>query len=719
MPKNNKYETSTITTNNIGQASEEMMKAAEGTRRGFERKWYDNNFFYDGYHFRFLSRTQNKIIDLTKESEMYQGVRAIPKASRQLDGMVNLLLSNDYKPVVYPQKVDKTKYPDIPQFDQQTGQQVMMENPMLRQALEKAKLDARKVGWWLDNELGEENQDLKTKLAFMGILAGKHSISYLQIWPDSIQERIRTKVRDAFDVYLLGYETEIEDCPFVFIGTPRNLAAIKADKRFDKDQRDSINPDNKLASSEIKAAYENTRFGVEFGDDRSATVIQGEGYIKEYLNAENFKRIKKQRNAQQILEDRDYGSVVYRQVFKAGNIWLSDKYVDLKSYPLVDMRFKFGPLYQTAPIERFISSNKSMDVLASRIERYANSLPLGVIAKRQGEQYNISNIPGGQQVEYKATPPIFQTQGNLPPFLFNFMSFLDSTIQEQGLSTSTLGNLPQGVKGWQAIESLKESEYANLVMSDRMLKRTYRMIAEKFIELGDQYFVSPQSIPHEEQGETQYFNVIGANALQKRQELNIPPEEDVTPISRNSKVKIEIERGMAYTREGQKNYAKQLADYMAQLVQLGVVSPQIMIKYLEKLFELFEFGAAQDLMEELKKEQAQGMPDAQLDKMKLALAEVIKDTGIADKEGDNQEDIDKIKLALAEVIKDTDLVESIADRGDPKIEMEMAKTKQEMQHKEETHRQDMSLKERTQRAKEKQMKQEGKNESKVNKRKNK
>lgn len=664
MPKPTKYETSEIKTTHMGQVVEEMMKAAEGTRRGFERKAYDNSFFDDGYHFRYVSRTQNKIIDLTKESEMYHGIRAIPKASRQIRGMVNLLVSNDYVPRIYPERVDKTQYPDIQRIDPQTGQPVTLESPAYKEAIERSKDMAKKVGFWMTEEMGEENQDLKTKLAFGAVLAAKHAgISYLQVYPDAIHEKIVVKNRDFFDVYLMGDQTEIEDSPFVIVGSPRNIAEIKADERFDEKQRASINPDNRHASSEIKQAYMNTRYGKEFGDDRSATVVQKEAYIREFLNSENIKRISKQKNGKQILEERDYGDTVIRQVFSAGNVWLRDKYIDLRSYPLVDMRFEYGPLYQVAPIERFISANKSLDVIASRVERYANSFPLGVIAKRQGEKYKMSNIPGGQMVEYKSVPPQFQTVGNLPPFLFNYMNFLDSLIQEQGVSTSTLGNLPKGVKGWQAIESLKESEYANLVISDRMLKRTVRVLAEKFLELADQYFVTPQSVYHEEKGEPRHFDVIGKTALSKRDELKIETEEDVVPISRKYRVKVEVQKGMAYTREGRKNYARELGDYFLQLVQIGVVQPQTVISYIETLLSAYEFGPAEDIMESIKK--GGSMPDIQMQKMKIALAEVIKDTGLADDKTDEARDVEKAKLGAAQAIKDTGIADGQKENQKP------------------------------------------------------
>lgn len=655
-PQPNKYETSKIKTENIGQTIEDMMKSAEHTRRGFERKAYDNNFFDDGYHFRYVSRTQNKIVDLTRESELYQGVRAIPKASRQIRGMVNLLVSNDYIAKAYPDEIDRTQFaPAQEQQDPQTGQVIKIPNPELEKAIEDSKLHAKRVGWWIDEMMSEEEQDLKTKIAFMATLAAKNAgISYLQIWPDSVKEKIKTKVRDFFDVYLLGDVTEMEDEPFVIIATPRNLAEIKADNRFDEEQRDSINPDNRLASSEIKQAYKNVRFGREFSGDQAATVIQKEAYIKEYLNGENFNKIKKQKNAQAILQDREFGDPVFRQVFAAGNVWLRDEYTDLRSYPLVDFRWEYGPMYQTAPIERFIPANKSLDVVSSRVERYLNAFPLGIMVERDGEQRaEISNAPGGQRVRYKSVPPQIVPLSNLPPVVFNYMSFLDATIQEQGLTTSTLGQLPKGVKGFQAIESLKESEFANFVMPDRMLRRTMRMIAEKFLELADQYYVAPQTVYHTEKNEPAYFKVIGENALQRRKDLNIPPEEeDVVVLSRKYKVDIDVQRDVAYTKEGRKAAGKQLGDYFMQLAQLGLIPPQTVTAFLDALMELFEFGPAEDIMQTVQDFQDQGqVSDQQTDKIKVAVAEVLRDVGF-EPPPSQDERILETKVGVGEAAKD-------------------------------------------------------------------
>src|SRR3989304_337278 len=121
----------------MGQAVEEMVTAAKSTRRGFERRWYDNNFFDDGYHFRYLSRQTNKIVDLSERANLYYPMRAIPKASKQIRGVTNLLMSNQFSPVIYPKRVIKQNYSSDGEY---------------QQAQQLAKLIAQKTGNWVQDE---------------------------------------------------------------------------------------------------------------------------------------------------------------------------------------------------------------------------------------------------------------------------------------------------------------------------------------------------------------------------------------------------------------------------------------------------------------------------------------------------------------------------------------------------------------------------------------
>src|SRR3990167_9281830 len=129
------YSTSKYETKDMGQVVDDLMSTAKNGRRAYERRWYENNFFDDGYHFRYLSRTENKIVDLSERRNLYDPLRAIPKASRQIRGIANLIMAQDPVPVVYPEKVAKINYPnETQQVNPQTGQMEIVPDPEYTQA---------------------------------------------------------------------------------------------------------------------------------------------------------------------------------------------------------------------------------------------------------------------------------------------------------------------------------------------------------------------------------------------------------------------------------------------------------------------------------------------------------------------------------------------------------------------------------------------------------
>jgi len=637
--KLDKYSTSKLETENMGQTIEDMMLMARNIRRSHEKRWYDNNFFDDGYHFRFLSRSTGRIVDLSKRTAIYTPLRVIPKASRQIRGVANLLVQSDLTPVVYPEKVEQANY-EMPQ-----------EYEMARQT---AKDVAKKIGHWLQEEW--KNQNMTSKKAQMGILTAKHGVSYLQVWPDAVAEAIKTQVYDAFDIYLIGSYTDIYDCPFIIKAVPKLISEIKANENFDEDQLRKISPDNRHASSEIKEAYMASRFGKEGKTDAAATLILKEAYIKEYLNSNNMPRIRKQKDGDRILQNKEEGDPIVRQIFVAGNVWLRDVYTDLPDYPFVDLRFEPGPIYQVPLIERFKSTNKSLDSVISRLERYTHTMTTGTWMKRRGEPFKISNIAGGQIIEYDATPPVQGQMVSLPAHVFNFITLLNQFMEEQGVTTTAMGKIPKGVKAHAAIESLKQTEYANLVIATQQLKQCVKTISEKMLDIADNYFMKPQTIMILEKGEPTYFDIIGNRGYEARKELDIGMGEAI-PIKKEYKVDIETEAGLGYTMEGKRASMLSLGEYMMNLAQIGYIPPEAVKVVVERLLETYQFGATAEFMEAMEKAGEQmGFQEQQIQQIKVALAEVFADIakggGIPSRRADREQAVEESKVGAAEAIRD-------------------------------------------------------------------
>lgn len=639
------YDTSQIDVEGMAQAIERNKLVAYNHRRSHERRWYDNNFFDDGYHFRYLSRTTNKIVDLSERATVYAPQRAIPKASRQIRGIANLLLSADPTPTVYPEDFPTSGNPQQDQIKKQQATDV-----------------AKKRGWWLEEKWTEPDATGETileKLALMPVLSAKHSISFMQIWGED--EKIRSQVFDAFDIYVIGSYTNIEDLPFMIKATPLLVSQIRANEAFDETQRMKVLADNKPADSLIKQAYMRSRYGRDTSSDQAGTAMLYEAFIKEYLNETNIARIKLQKDADIILKNRKIGDPIIRQTFVANGTWLRDSYLNMSTYPFIDFRFEPGPLYAVPLIERFKDANKSLDSAVSRMERYFHTMVTGMWLKHQGEQFKINNSAGGQVIEYAAVKPEQAQLSNPGPWTFEFMQLLTSFIEEQGVST-TLGKIPTGVKAHAAIESLKEQEYANLVIAQKRLKSTVARIASKMFDIADENIIRPESIMHSNRGKPVNFQVIGASALKKRKKLRIDNPDNLIPLSSETRVDIEVQPGAAYTRAGKQEMAQNLIDTMLQWTNAGALNPEAVKLVIQQYLESFQFGATADLMETLDQGMGLSMTTQQMTQLKMAILQALQDAHEIGPEGDKSK-LQITKMGVLQALKDAGLVDHIQAAG--------------------------------------------------------
>ena len=617
----------------LAQDVEAMMNMSHDRRRKFEQRWFDNNFFDDGYHFRYVSRTTGKVIDTSSRESLNFPMRAIPKASRQIRGIANLLVQPEYAPIVYPDKVTRAQY----QTDDEYAQ-----------ALQESKLTAQRVGQWLEETW--KDLEMKEKMTQMVISAAKTSVAYIQVWPDPIKEKLTTSVYDGFDIYCLGNLDDLENSPFVIKSVPTTLQEIMANEFFEEDQKKKVTADNKYSDSKVKDSYERFTYGSGRKEDEANTVLLREAFSKVYINDES--RIEISKISPYILKGKKDGDQVLRHTFVANGVWLRDEFLDMDKYPFVSFTFEPGPLWQTPLIERFIPSNKSLDIVVSRLERYTNTMNTGIWLKRKSENFEITNQSGGQVIEYDSVSPTQANLQSLPPSMFNYIGLLEKFIEEQGAATSALGQLPSGVKSGIAIESLKATEFANLKISSDQLKKTVKRIAERMIDNAAQFFINPQTVTLMEQGEPTFFDIIGERGAELMEDLEEPIGEDTAIIRGDMPFDIEIDTGMALTMEGKRNVMQQVATFMLELAAQGLMNPEAVKVVTMKFLDTFKFGATQEFMEAL---DVQGLQDqfdqSQIDQVKVAVAEVLKDTGVAGQEAD-QRNVDATKVGMMEAMQD-------------------------------------------------------------------
>ena len=652
----NNLKTENTSSRGMVMVVENLVSYFYNQRKLFERRWYDNNFFDDGFHFRYLSRTTGKIVDVSDKDNVTMPSRAIPKASRQIRGVANLLLLPDYVPVIYPEKVSKIQYPPIQQANPQTGMPMQAENPQYQEAVKKSKETAHKVSAYVKKEW--ERQELSDKLTLMVILAAKHGVSFLQVWPDAVKEEIRSQVFDAFDIYVKGNLSSIYDSPAIIKASPMLISEIHANEMFDE-RKYNVIPDNKYAQSITKDAYMRSRYGQGMESDIAKTAILKEAFIKEYVSEKNRIQIQETLGEEIAAKYKD-GDPIIRQTFVAGGQCFYDKYLDLPEYPFVDFRMEPGPIYGVPLIERFIPANKSLDIVMSRLERYFNTMVTGTWLVRKGENMQITNLPGGQQLEYTTTPPTQAPLANPQTAVFPYINMINQIIEEQGASTSALNQLPQGVKSGVAIESVKQSEYSNLRIPSQQLKKTIKTITERMLDLASK-FRHPQTVYSMDKGNPDYFDIIGQDGAQVYDEVGQSLPQDTVVIKKDYHVDIEVEQGLGFTHEGQKKSMEQIVQFFTPLAQAGIVPPEAVKVLAQKTLDAFGFGNTEDFVEAMDEGTVQ-MNEQQILQLKVALAEVIKEAQLAGKPAEDKAVLAS-KAGTLEALKESGMAEKIMGKN--------------------------------------------------------
>jgi hypothetical protein len=248
------------------------------------------------------------------------------------------------------------------------------------------------------------------------------------------------------------------------------------------------------------------------------------------------------------------------------------------------------------------------------------------------------------------------TVGSTP---FEVINLLNKFIEEQGASTSVLGQIPTGVKGQGAIENLQQQEYSNLKMSTLMMNRCIKRIAEMMLERADKDFLEPVEVSSVEDGQPMYFDVIGKRGYQLSKRVNKELPDGVVPIDKKAKVRIEIEPGLGLTMDGKKQAMQQIIDYMLKLYQEGFIAPEAMQQVLKKFMETFGYGSTEEFMEAMDEGVTAGqMSDNQVKQMQIAIAKTLQDTGVVGKQADDKL-VTAAKIGTLQSLKDSGVLDKM------------------------------------------------------------
>lgn len=650
----------------VGKMVEDMNFQAIMRRRAWERRWYNTNWFDDGLHFRVMSKRTGQVID---HVQRYAGFveRAIPRASKQIRGIGALLLTPDYYPVVYPERTTQEKFRD-PVTGQVDQQRYQMEQ-------ERAKEEARKRGIFLTTTW-EDELELELKLMDMILLTAKNGISYLKVYTDPQTKRIAASVHDAFDVICYGDVRELDDLPFMTFTQPMDFNEVISNDTFDEEKRHELSPDNAYATSEIKEAYMRARYGSKLNAQNLNTIVVRETFIKEYLSDDNWKQAIELSKDTGAMEGKSRGDVIMRHPFSAGGVTLKDEYIDYDNYPCAELRFESGYLYQVPLMERFIPLNKSQDIVVTRIEKWINTMVAGIYRVRKGENMIISNIPGGQKVEFEGTPPDQMPISNVGATPFQFMELTDKYIEEQGISSNNVSQLPNNIAN-NTIENIQQQEYTNMKFATARLKKCVTRIGELIMERGDKDYVKPVEISYKEDNDTHYFNVIGSRGKKIHDQVDKKLPNDLVVLNRKAKIRIEADKGFGLTQDGRRQALEVLMKEMTNLYQLGFLGSEAMALLVKRFVEEYGYGSTEEFMEAIENGITQGqMSQTQINQMKMAVIQVLKDVKMTGPDLEkklmehNDANLHATKVGVLQTLKDTGLLDQLNQEGKDNIEVD-------------------------------------------------
>lgn len=519
----------------------DLFKSADQARRKHEMRWYLADNFYENNHFVKAMNQLGKL-EPVKFPKGIQ-IRPIPRAKKQLNSLVNLVVYNNPRWVIYP-RVD---FNEAERKNYETH--------------------TKRIAQWFDDLWYFLNlKDQIRKLVFYGF---KYNVGYAEIGGDN-EGNIFVDAYEPYEVWHEAGISDLKETSYLIKGVSRTLKYVKEAKDqdgnflYNPEETKNLKVENRLAISEWK----------------------------------NIRLREQNKGATQTIEDERIGRVFLKETWvKNGKMWTlitecQDKLLrsvetDHEELPWIMYKPQEGLIHQSSPFEDLMPMNKALDILTALVEGYTRTTAIGRYAKHKLSKVERILNEHGEILEYEGNQPPTQMQPSpLPASVFNTLQLYINFMDEIGTSVVSFGKVPKGVKAYKALESLKNSEFSNLQTSIDLLAKTLEEMAEKIMDFGDKYFNEPVTVFHINNGKPDYFKLVSA----KNSVAGENPQSDAVPIGSKYKVKVEIESGMAYTEEGKR------ASYM-ELADKGYLPK-------DEVLKAFKFSNVGEIIEKLEAEKA-------------------------------------------------------------------------------------------------------------------
>lgn len=509
--------------------------ALQDQRLKYTAEWYENMNAYDNDHFITLNREVGKVQMVPiRKAQFLQ----LPETSKQVDSFENMLLMSNPIFTIYPNDIS----------DKDSIQEAKNLSLYLRQHY----LD------WDDSNL-------------MHNFVHTAAIFPEAYWVFSIENKFNIETQRMEKVIV----PIIED-PFDWLYDPRyrmedNPLLIRIIRK----------PDYSIRNSKLYTGYQDSGFLEDFK----------EMFWNDRLNLRTIKNNLRPVMLYETYTLEQYGLRI-KTITTDGVKIRDDFYKDLQFYPVVPLSLYSGNSYKPSFVGRLLPLNRSLDIIANRIEDYMVRFSRGQFQTIMGNETDMTDLNG--IIHYQMQPLEEVNVPQMPPAVWQWFNMLLTLSERYGVNQAALGLSPRGSQnrsGKQGDQQLKGAGMQQKTPMDNLFHALKR-IAEITVYFESELVSRPKSVTmHKGGGEYEKGLFIGEKFAKFYQD-QFP---DLISIPKSiKKLRVEMEDSANYTIEAKREEAIKLA---------GIID-KVNPTFQKILIDLYKVGNTADIIEDMEMDQS-------------------------------------------------------------------------------------------------------------------
>lgn len=530
----------------ISYVKDNLVDPSRQERRSTDLQWYFNVNFVEGNHYIQYNSTTKSIETPPRKRGTIRLV--INKTRSSIRSVKNYATRYQPKAEVVPGDTD--------------------EDTIVNARRSGKLLDYLHIQLYLRNKI--------RKLVEKGLI---HSVGFWELgWDDEAEGglgQITVDNHDPFDIFLpltARVEGPIIHSPFIAKVISRNTTELKSDKRYPKEKREKITPDEESAYSEVKARVLRKKGVKEAREEGQETTLLYEVMLYDP-------------------ENNDKGGNIKRVTFASDQLLLEED-LELTEYNI----YAFQPepsdmVYSPAWVQDLVPVNKAIDRLQSQVLDYNNKMLRGRYRAPKGHGVNrVSAGRGGPDIEIIEYNPGFELQQvemhPLPLTIHRQISDLNSEMEHlSGAHEASMGAMPVGARSGKSLEALQAADSNNLAGIRESLEDFLSVVYSRMLDIVAEKYVASRVIKltEPEEGGNEYIKAIGAGGLGEGE-----TREGGVIVNKDNEVIVKIGSWLGYTNEAQR-------DTLIQLAGLNIIPA-------EEVLRQFEFPNIKELSEKARKQ---------------------------------------------------------------------------------------------------------------------